>query len=538
MAGNQTMARGGRRTERQSRFATAPGVTIPRSVFGRSHGYKTTLDAGWLVPVFVDEGLPGDTWSMAAASFCRMATPLTPFMDNLTLDVHFFSVPNRLIWDNWKFFMGEEEKPGDNETFTYEVPQIQVLPAGYSPGSVFDYMGLPLDHLGLEHSVLPLRAYNLIWNEWYRAQDIQESVQVPTGDGPDNPATYTLLRRNKRHDYFTSALPFAQKGSPVQIPLGDEAPVIGDPNSSQVPVFNVGPTGGALEASGGGVNPDVRINADGSQDAGQDLVWNDPNLVADLSQAESVTVNQLRNAVQIQRLMERDARSGTRYTEVLRAHFGVTSPDARQQRPEYLGGMSGRINVHPVATTAETEEGVTGELSAFATSGHVGERWHHTFTEHCTVIGLASIRADLSYQEGLERQWSRKTKYDFYWPALAHLGEQAIRNKELYAVGAILPEQDEATFGYQERWAEYRYKPAKITGAFRSDHPQSLDVWHLGQDFASVPGLNPAFLEENPPVDRVIAVTNEPQFLLDLFFDFKCARCMPTYSVPGLLDHF
>ncbi|AXL15396.1 major capsid protein [Microviridae sp.] len=502
-------------------FSRVPKVDIQRSVFNRDHGLKTTFDAGYLVPIFYDEALPGDTFTMDANGFGRLATPINPFMDNLYIETFFFAVPYRLIWNNWEKFCGEQDNPGDSTD--YLVPQTS---GTITNSTLYDYFGVPTD-VSLSFNNLCGRAYNLIYNEWFRDQNLQDSVTVDKGDGPDTLSNYTLLKRGKRHDYFTSALPWPQKGDAVALPLGTTAPIHFDGAIGGENVHVTGPTGAVSlydTVSGGS-----RINT--NTPTGQEL-----QIYTDLSDATAATINQLREAFQIQRLYEKDARGGTRYTEVIQSHFGVTSPDARLQRPEYLGGGKDRININPIAQTSSTDATTPqGNLSGYGTTGFTGHTFNKSFTEHSVVIGLACVFADLTYQQGLARHFSRQTRWDFYWPALAHLGEQAVLNKEIYAQGTA---DDNNVFGYQERYAEYRYKPSNVTGQMRSNFAQSLDTWHLAQDFGSLPALNASFIEENPPVDRVTAVQDYPNLILDMYFKLKCARPMPTYGVPGLIDHF
>jgi hypothetical protein len=521
-------------------FSQVPKAEIERSTFDRSHGCKTTFDSGYLVPVFVDEALPGDTFNLRMTSFGRLATPLHPFMDNLFLDSFFFAVPVRLIWENWQKFNGEQIDPGDSTDYT--VP-VMTAPAsgGHLNGSLSDYFGIPTEINSLEHISLFHRAYNLIWNEWFRDENLQDSVVVDVDDGPDDTTDYALLRRGKRHDYFTSCLPWPQKGDAVAIPGigGGVFPVTGlgvgtGATFPSAPGSVRESDGGTVSYAGAILNTATGVNEFYLEEDPSNAGY--PHLTVDTTPADSSTINELRQAFQIEKLLERDARGGTRYTEILQAHFGVTSPDARLQRPEYLGGGSSRVNVNPVAQTSSTDgTSPQGNLAAFGTAVLDRHGFVKSFTEHCVIIGMVSLRADLSYQQGLNRMFSRSTRYDFYWPAFSHIGEQAVLNKEIYADGSS---NDEDVFGYQERYAEYRYKPSIITGQFRSNYATSLDAWHLAQDFASLPALDSTFIEDTPPVDRVVAVPSEPEILFDAYFKLVCARPMPVYSVPGLIDHF
>jgi len=526
----------------QHAFSRIPSAQIERSQFDRSCGTKTTFNAGLLTPIFVDEALPGDTITMKATIFARMATLLHPIMDNMYVETFFFSVPNRLIWTNWQRFMGEQDDP-DSDT-DFEIPQMDSgSSGGYAIESLSDYFGIPTGREGITHSSLWHRAYNLIWNEWFRDENLQDSVVVDKDDGPDDPTDYVLLRRGKRHDYFSSCLPWPQKGDSIELPLGATAPLVGtldiDPTGT-APSWTIG-GGGSLALRRSDSVTNAVWSASGAEgDAG----WADPQLEvdlsvahADLSAATAATINSIRQAVQMQRLLERDARGGTRYTEVIRSHFGVTSDDARLQRPEFLGGGTTPMIAKAVEATADSVPLEVGELRAIGVAADTNNAFTKSFTEHCTIIGMIAVRADLNYQQGLPRMFSRLTRYDYYWPALAHIGEQAVYNKEIYALGSEGATDDDV-WGYQERYAEYRYKPSMITGEMRSSGGESLDTWHLAQDFDPLPTLGATFIEENPPVDRIISVTMGTEILLDSFFSFKHARPMPTFSVPGQMDHF
>lgn len=534
-------------------FSQVPSVKVPRSMFRRNHNLKTTIGTDYLYPIYVDEALPGDTFIFNGNFFGRLSTPIVPLMDNLYLDTFFFAVPIRLVDDNFRKIMGE--RPFGDTTSEYLTPVLNTGAQGQPVGSLSDYMGIPTGVPNLDFCAYWHRAYNLIFNEWFRDENLVEPRPLAglSYDGTqvdEDISQYVLCKRGKRHDYFTSALPFPQKGDPVGVSLVGDVNIQSDgrfylggessPNTYGVFGRMINNAAGNLASFRGDTDAvDAQPSSSSSAAPGGTNFYNvnyealhyESGLKANLADASAVTINALREAFALQSLLEVDARGGTRLIELIRAHFGIISPDARMQRPEYLGGSSQSMAVTTVPQTSQTStESPQGNLAAFVT---VGDRcsWTKSFTEHCVIIGLANVRADLAYQQGLPRMFSRRTRYDFYWPELANLGEQAILNKEIYAQGT---EDDDGVFGYQERWAEYRYHPNMITGLFRSTAPQSLDYWHLAQKFESLPTLSADFIQESVPIDRVVAVTDEPPVILDAHFNIKCARPMPLYSVPSI----
>ena len=529
-------------------FVEVPRAEIQRSTFDRSFGHKTTFDAGELIPIYSDEMLPGDTFSCNLTAFARLATPIHPTMDNAFMDTQFFAVPIRLLWDDFEEFMGETKtytasgssRLDETPDFTVAAPVAPTITAGgtgEAEGSLADYLGVPTKTAGLIFSALWHRAYTLVWNDWYRDENLQKPATLDTTSGTDSTA-YAVLNRGKRHDYFTSALPWPQKGADVTLPLGTSAPITGIGKFTQT--FET-VSGSFYETDGSGTTTYAKSaytdNVSGNNNnlfAIEEDPDNSgfPNIKADLSTATAATINQLRLAFATQKFLERQARSGSRYIEVIKGHFNVTSPDARLQRPQYLGGGSSPVNISPVAQTSSTDATTPqGNLSAIGTSVLSGHSFTYSATEHCILIGLVSVRTALTYQQGLNRMFSRSTIYDYYWPTLSTIGEQAVLNKEIYAQGTSV---DDDVFGYQERYGEYRYKPSLVTGRFRSNATTSLETWHYAQDYSALPVLGQSWIQQGKAnVQRTLAVAAEPQFIFDSLFKLRCTRPMPVTSVPG-----
>lgn len=520
-------------------FSRVPSVSIERSVFDRSHGHKTTFDAGFLIPVFVDEVLPGDTFHLNMTAFCRLTTPIRPLMDNLYLDSFFFFVPYRILWTNFVKFMGEQTNPGDSIVYSIPVIAVPNTPAIHS---LADYMGVMTQATATAIqtpnaiSALPFRAYYRIYNDWFRDENlINSSTGAPLGDGPDSIGA-VCLKRGKRHDYFTSCLPNLQKGTAQAAAVS--------PIGTQPPIFQnlAGTVKGPIQPAASTDPTNVQWNPTvGTPTAGTDMYWSSVAGETGLT----VLINDLRLAFQTQKFLERDMRGGTRYTEIVRSHFGVVSPDARLQRPEYLGGGSTPVVISSVAQTNQptsaTNKDALGYTGAYGTAVATRHGFHKSFTEHGVILGIVNVRADLTYSQGIERMWWRQTRFDFYWPEFAHIGEQSVLSREIWLDGTTAQNaNDISVFGYQERYAEYRYKPSRISGIFRPNAATSLESWHLSQKFTARPTLNQAFIEDDTEtvLDTRVAVPAEPDFYADFWFDLKCARPMPVFGVPGFIDHF
>jgi len=568
----------GHNRQSEHRFSQTPNVEGERSVLNRSSSLSTTFNESLLVPVYLDEILPGDTITMRTKTFCRLATPLKPFMDNVYLTEHWWFAPMRILWKHAENFFGEQDQPDDTTEYTIPIldhngaPDQAPFNGQWWSQSLGDYLGIPpgVDEPHPTINALPFRMYHKVFGDWYRDQNLVDRPPVggdgtpatERGDGPDDPMIYAFMgmhgtellhRRGKRHDYFCAALPWSQKGDAVELPLGQNVPVI--PDSQGYPEFEA-PDGegpiqievatqiaapGTFSMQGNWTGPDT-----GLLDVGDRFNWLNPGLEADMANALSATVNELRTAFAIQRLFERDARGGTRYVEILRSHFHITNhPDARLQRAEFISGSETRIHVNPVASTfndASAEE-FLGDLGAYAVGHHSGRGWSHSFVEHGYLMCIVSVRADQTYQQGLHKLWTRQDKLDFYWPALAHLGEQPIINRELFltGVGSGSDGEDEDVFGYIPRYDEYRYKPSQLTGLMRSNVSagnSSLDVWNLSWDFDNRPYLDDTFINDRSALDRAVAVQDEPRFLFNAFFECRHARVMPVHGTPGYIDHF
>lgn len=558
----------------ESHFAVNPTrIDMSRSRFDRSSSYKTTFNVGQIIPFYVDEVLPGDTFSIDTSKVVRMQTLLTPVMDDIFLDTYYFFVPNRLTWNHWKQFMGENTESAWIPSVEYEIPQLTAPEGGWNIGTIADYMGIPTGVSGLSVNALPFRAYALIMNEWFRDENLSDPLNIPVTDatvqGVNTGTFVTDVAKGglpytaaKYHDYFTSALPAPQKGPDVAIPVASavQYPVIPLDKNVSFDSSGIGMRLGDVETS----NPLIPsngtyypLNYGGGSGSGSPLgktgfyigsLANNPqgsalapvNLwaVGD-GTVQAATINQLRLAFQIQKLYERDARGGTRYIEILKSHFGVTSPDARLQRPEYLGGNRIPININQVVQSSSTDASGTpqGNTAAYSLTSDNHSDFTKSFVEHGFLIGVMVARYRHTYQQGLERFWSRKDRFDYYFPVFANIGEQAIKNKEIYAQGT---EKDDEVFGYQEAWADYRYRPNRVTGEMRSSAPQSLDVWHLGDDYESLPSLSDSWIrEDSKTVNRVLAVSDNvsAQLFCDIYVRNLCTRPMPLYSIPGLIDH-
>lgn len=557
----------------ESHFALNPTrIDISRSTFDRSSSVKTSFNAGDIVPFFLEEVLPGDTFNVKSSKVVRMQILLTPMMDNVYLDTYYFFVPNRLVWKHWKEFNGENTESAWIPETSYEVPQI-TSPAdtGWAVGTIADYFGIPTGIPNLSVNALPFRGYALIMNEWFRDENLSDPLVVPDDDatvaGVNTGVFVSDVAKGgkpyiaaKYHDYFTSCLPAPQKGPDVVIPIGNSAPVVGNglalgfTDGTKVGAYNGRNTSGnfniaSINALGQPVNgvfndyPDKfggvgRLGVPTAEQLEGDLA--NSGLIADLSQVAGATINQLRLAFQIQKLYERDARGGSRYIEILKSHFGVTSPDARMQRPEYLGGNRVPVNINQVIQQSGTGSGSStpqGTVVGMSQTTDSHSDFIKSFTEHGFIIGVMVARYDHTYQQGLDRLWSRKDRFDYYWPVFANIGEQAVKNKEIYAQGNV---EDDQVFGYQEAWADYRYKPNRVTGEMRSSYAQSLDVWHLADDYSQRPSLSDSWIREDKSnIDRVLAVQSSVsnQFFADIYVQNRATRPMPVYSIPGLIDH-
>lgn len=554
--------------ETELHFASVPTLDISRCKLTKKHDHKTSFNNGSIIPIYVDDILPGTTVKMRMASLIRMMTPLVPVADNAYIDIMFYFVPNRLVWTHWINFMGENDTAPWAQQNNYEIPQITCPSGGWAKGSLADYFGLPtgVEGDGWSCSALPFRAYSLIINSWYRDENLQTPLYISMGDSDttginkgnnydeitDTECGAAPVKACKFHDYFTSALPQSQKGPSISVPLGDTAPIVLKESET---AFS-----GTTKYTGDMIDKELNFYTNSSAVIAAYADNNTQNipglksfgLEVDLSNAIGATVNQLRESFAIQKFYERAARGGSRYIETILSHFRVTNPDFRMQRPEYMGGVRVPINMNQVVQTdasgqtsiydeaqskwTTVDKTPQGNLAAYSATAHNDQDlFTHSFTEHGILMGLAVVRTDHTYQQGLNRMWSRKNMFDFYWPELANLGEQIIANKELYLQGKDV---DDEAFGYQERWAEYRYKPSMITGELRSNFAQSLDVWHYGDDYAALPSLGSEWIKEpEENMSRTLAVQSHDQFFADFYFEPVYTLPMPLYSVPGLVDH-
>lgn len=543
----------------ENRFAVNPQVDIGRSKFKRYSDHKTTFNAGELIPFYVDEVLPGDTFQVDMSALVRMTTPIFPVMDNAWIDFYFFYTPSRILWEHWKELNGENRETAWTQTVEYSVPQLKMTkanhPKGWETGTIADYMGIPTGVTDISVNALPFRAYGMIWNEFFRNQNTTTPQRVETDDDDTEGSNSgdvqaaikggTPLLAEKPFDYFTGCLPAPQKGEPVLLPMQGNAAVKAYTTPAlkilqEQTIFNKFRTqvGSQEPGEAAGIisDKDYALNIHGTHTNGESRTL---YLGADLTSVTGATINQLRQAFQVQKLLEKDARGGTRYREVLKEHFGVISPDSRQQIPEYLGGYRLPINVSQVIQTSQTTTGETGSpqgnVAAMSVTPMRQSMFTKSFTEHGYILGLCVARYDQTYQQGIERMWSRKTRYDFYWPVLANIGEQAVLNKEIYATGTAI---DDEVFGYQEAWADYRYKPSRVSGKFRSNAPGTLDSWHYAQNYSSTPKLSSEWMHAgNAELKRTLAVQTEPDFIADFYVQNQTTRAMPLYSIPGLIDH-